>query len=306
MITRRTFLCQASAVLTSAAALSAMSAWARNTLSLGSMQIDTISDGHLVLPGDFILGPMPQDQLAPILKQYALDRARLSPECNMTLVRDENRVILFDVGSGPNFQPTAGKAIEALEALDLSAEDVTHVIFTHAHPDHLWGLLDDFDDPLFSDATYMMGKTEWDYWMDPNTVDTIGESRTTFAVGAQRRLEAIEDAITWFGDDEEILPGIASRASFGHTPGHMAFEVRSGSESVMIVGDAIGNHHVAFEKPGWSSGSDQDMEQAAKTRLSLLDQITTQKMQLIGFHLPNGGLGRAERTADGFRFTEGS
>ena len=247
---------------------------------------------------------MPQDQLPAILERYQLSRKSLSPECNMTLVRDGKHTILFDVGSGPSFQPTAGKGLEALEALDVEPDDITHVVFTHAHPDHLWGLLDDFDDPLFPNATHMIGKSEWDYWMDPNTVDTIGTSRIAFAVGAQRRLEVIEDAITFFKDGEEILPGIASRASFGHTPGHMAFEVRSGGESVMIVGDAIGNHHVAFEKPHWQSGSDQDMEMAAKSRASLLDQITSEKMQIIGFHLPNGGLGRSEKTSDGFRFIE--
>ncbi|PLW77845.1 MBL fold metallo-hydrolase [Cohaesibacter celericrescens] len=301
--TRRDFIKKTAAVAASIM-MSPLPVWARNSLSLGELQIDTLHDGHLVLPGDFILGPMPQEELLPILQRYHLSRKSLSPECNMTLIRDGERTILFDVGSGSGFQPTAGKGLEALEALDLEPDDVTHVVFTHAHPDHLWGLLDDFDDPMFPNATHMIGKTEWDYWMDPNTVNTIDASRTAFAVGAQRRLEVIEDAITFFKDDEEILPGIASRATFGHTPGHMSFEVRSGTDSVMIVGDAIGNHHVAFERPQWQSGSDQDMEIAAKARTMLLDRIATEKMQLIGFHLPNGGLGRAEKTSDGYRFIE--
>jgi len=302
MTTRREFLKGSAAMMAAMALTPPGIAWAKNSLMLGKKQIDTIHDGTLVLPGSFIFEPMPKDELAPILKQYHLSGDRLEPECNMTLVRDGDSVILFDVGSGPNFQPTAGKALEALEALDLSVEDVTHIVFTHAHPDHLWGLLDDFDDPLFPNATHMIGKAEWDYWMDPNTVNTIGTARTAFAVGAQRRLEVIEDAITFFKDGEEILPGIAARASVGHTPGHMSFEVRDGSESLMIIGDAIGNHHVAFEKPDWASGSDQDQPTAAKTRLGLLDQIASEKMRLIGFHLPDGGMGHAEKHDGGFRF----
>lgn len=301
MTSRRTFLKQTGAAMM-AASLPLMPGWARASLSLGSIQVDTISDGHLTLPGDFIFGPMPKDELAPILKRHNVSDTTLNPECNITLVRSGDNVVLFDVGSGANFMPSAGKALESLEALDLTADDVTHVVFTHAHPDHLWGLLDDFEDPVFANATHMIGKAEWDYWIDPKTVDTIGESRTTFAVGAKRRLEAIEDAVTTFKDGEEILPGIAAHSSFGHTPGHMAFEIRDGSNSVMIVGDAIGNHHVGFERPQWVSASDQDPETAAKTRARLLDHITTDKMALIGFHLPGGGIGRSERIDNGYKF----
>lgn len=175
-------------------------------------------------------------------------------------------------------------------------------MFTHAHPDHIWGLLDDFGDPQFPEATYMMGRAEWDYWWDPETVDRIGEARQVFAVGAKRRMEVIEDTVEFFEDGTEILPGIAAVASFGHTPGHMSFEIRNGGDAAMVVGDAIGNHHVAFARPDWPSGSDQDPQAAIKTRLRLLDRLASERMQMIGFHLPGGGMGRVERAADAYRF----
>ncbi len=272
------------------------------SLTLGSTKISTLSDGTLGLPGDMVYGHLPQDELTPILEKHGLDRKRVVPECNVTLVQSGDNKILFDVGSGPNFMPTAGKILETLEQTELSVDDITHVVFTHAHPDHLWGLLDDFDDPVFPEAQYMIGKTEWDYWMNPETVNSITPSRQAFAVGAKNRLEAIEDRIEFFKDGEEIIPGIAAHASFGHTPGHMAFEVRNGSDAAMIVGDAIGNHHVAFERPDWLSGSDQDREMGAKTRKALVDKIATDKMQLIGFHLPKGGIGRCEQKDNSYQF----
>ena len=266
------------------------------------MRLDVLSDGSLRLPGSFIFDPMPQDELAPVLEVYGQSPDLLTPPCNVTLLRHGGRNILFDVGSGPDFAPTAGLLLDSLDALGLAPEDITDVVFTHGHPDHLWGLLDDFDDPLFTEASYLIGKTEWDYWIDPNTVNRISSDRVPFAVGAKRRLEAIEDNIEFFKDGEEILPGVAARASFGHTPGHMAFEIRSGAQAAMVVGDAIGNDHVALARPNWISGSDQDGEAGAATRVSLLDQIATEQMPMIGFHITQGGIGRVEKATEGYHF----
>lgn len=267
-----------------------------------SSRITTVSDGYLTLPPEMVFGQMPQDELSDILQRHGADPGSYSPPCNAALYRDGTHTVLFDAGSGPGFMPTAGTLPQSLEAAGLSVEDITHVVFTHAHPDHLWGVLDDFDDPLFPNAAYLMGRAEWDYWWDPETANTIGADRTAFAAGAKRRMEAIEDRIERFEDGAEILPGIAARAAFGHTPGHMAFEVRQGSETMMIAGDAVANAHVAFERPGWHSGTDQDAQLAAAARISLLDQMAADQMRVIGFHLPGGGIGRVERKDSSYRF----
>lgn len=244
---------------------------ARASAQLGAMQIDMVSDGNLVLPRDFITGPMPADEVAAILTRNGVTGEALTPPCNITLLRHEDRVILFDVGSGSDFQPSAGLLPETLDSLGLAPEDITHLVITHGHPDHIWGLLDDFDEPFLPQAQILMGRAEFDYWMDPGTLDSIGAARQAFAIGAQRRLEAVADLVTFFEDGAEILPGVAARLTPGHTPGHMSFELRDGSESLMVLGDAIGNHHVAFERPQWESGSDQDPATAAATRVALFE-----------------------------------
>ncbi|KMK66157.1 MBL fold metallo-hydrolase [Puniceibacterium sp. IMCC21224] len=303
-LTRRRFIATGSACAAGVAAvsLSPSHAVAANSLNLGSIELSTVSDGFLSLPTGFFFDPMPQQPLAEIIARYNLPTDILTPPCNVTLMRDGPRTVLFDVGSGPHFDPGAGRLVDTLAALDLNPDDITDIVFTHAHPDHLWGLLDDFDDPLFPNATYKIGRTEWAYWMDPQTVDTIGAERVAVAVGSQRRLAMIEDAITLFDDGDEILPGVAARATYGHTPGHMAFEIRSGTDAAMIVGDSIGNHHVAFERPDWPTGSDQNQAQAAITRVALLDQLAHEQTPLIGFHLTQGGIGRVERRDSTYRF----
>lgn len=287
-----------------AALASSFPQFLRADLFLGSAQLTTISDGYLSLPGSFLFAPMPQNELQGVLADFELSSEELKPECNIALYRDGTNTVLFDAGAGPDFMPTAGSLLENLSALDLGAEDITHVVFTHAHPDHIWGLLDDFDEPVFSGAQYLMGRTEWDYWWNPETVNTIGTARAAFAVGAKRRMEAIESEIVLFDDGDEVLPGIAAVASYGHTPGHMSFEIRNGAEAALIAGDAIGNHHVAFARPDWPGGSDQDPQKAIETRGILLDRAAQDDLALVGFHLPNGGIGWVERTGETYRFIQ--
>ena len=303
-ITRRAFALGASAAA-GLGALTARPALAQTRIQLGAMQIEVLSDGNLVLPREFILGDLPADEVATILAPYGLQSGSFDPPCNLTLLRHEDRLVLFDIGSGPDFQPTAGLLPQTLEAMGLTPDDITHLVLTHGHPDHLWGLLDDFDEPYLPNAQILMGRAEFDYWRDDATLATIGAARQTFAVGAQRRLTAVADVVTFIEDGQEVLPGVAARATFGHTPGHLAFELRDGNDSLMVLGDSIGNHHIAFARPDWITGADQDGPMAAQTRVALMDQIASAQMQVLGFHLP-GGLGRIERTAGAYRFvTEG-
>lgn len=86
MLTRRHILTTAAAAI--ALPFAPRRLWAGTTLTLGTMQIDTLSDGNLVLPGDFILGGMPQDEMAAIMARYDLPTDQLTPPCNVTLLRD--------------------------------------------------------------------------------------------------------------------------------------------------------------------------------------------------------------------------
>jgi glyoxylase-like metal-dependent hydrolase (beta-lactamase superfamily II) len=294
---RRDFL-----TLSAAALALPRAGFAATELSLGDGKLITLSDGNLTLPGDFVLANMDPAMAAAMREKYNLAADSYTPPCNVTLFQDGTRNVLFDVGAGPDFMPSAGKLDEALDAVGLTHDDITHVIFTHAHPDHLWGLLDDFDEPQFANAEYLLGQAEFDYWTNPETVNTIGEARTTFAVGAARRLDAIAEQLQFFNDGDEPLPGVFARLSAGHTPGHMSFIVGG---KALVLGDAISNNFVAFEQPGYASGSDQDPEMAAATRISLLDQITADDLTIAGFHLPGGGIGTVARDGDSYTYIEG-
>ncbi|SEH68863.1 MBL fold metallo-hydrolase [Paracoccus alkenifer] len=304
MISRRLFVLSAAAgtILTG----TPLRVWAGSTLDLGGgVRIDTLSDGHLELPFDFSFAGLPRDELDPILQQAGVTGDMIHSPCNITLLRDGTNTVLFDAGSGPDFMPTAGKVTEALAALDLTPEDVTHLLFTHGHPDHLWGVLDDFDEPLFANAAHVMGRAEAEYWTDPATLGSIRDDRQSFVAGASRRIEALGDALALIEDGESPLPGVTARLTPGHTAGHMSFDIDAGGQRVLVVGDAIANSHIAFARPEWESAADEDAALGARTRVALLGDLADSGTQLIGFHLSDGGIGRAERNGDSFRFVPG-
>lgn len=303
MLTRRRLLTIAGAasVTLGGTALPLRRAWAATTLELGATRIDTLSDGHLVLPGDFMLGDVSAEEKAALMAKYAIP-AQVESPCNVTILRDGTNTVIFDVGAGPDFMPTAGKLSEALDALGVAPEDVTHVVFTHAHPDHLWGVLDEFDEPVFANARHLMGAAEHAYWIDPATVDSIGEARRTFAAGALRRLETLADRVETFEDGQDVLPGVRAMASYGHTPGHTSFLVTQGNGSALVVGDAIGNATIAFQEPARHAGADQDGAMGATTRAALLQMLAAEALPMVGYHLPEGGIGRVESAGDAYRF----
>jgi len=300
---RRLFLQSGLAATLIAQGLLPRRAFAATTLEVGSARLDMVSDGNLVLPFDTTLEQLPAEFLAELRDRYGLTGEQVTPPCNHTLLRDGDRTVLFDVGAGFDFMPSAGMLPDTLDEMGVAPEEITHLVITHAHPDHIWGLLDDFDEPFLPNAQIIMGRAEWDYWMDPNTIDTIGAERQSFAVGAARRLEVIADQVMLIEDGAEVVPGVLAVASPGHTPGHMSYQVQLGGQGVLVTGDAIGNGHVAFERPEFESAADQDPQMGAASRAALLDRITADDLLVAGFHVHDGGLGRVEKlSGGGYRF----
>ena len=204
IIRRRSFLKAASCLPLSLA----LPSIAYTKIDFGMTKVTTVSDGSITLPAGLTFDTMPQAELELIINELSLSREQLVRECNVTLLETENRKILFDVGAGVYFLDGMGAIVDSLDERGLTPEDITDVIFTHAHPDHIWGVLDDFDDLLFPNATYHIGRTEWDYWWNPETVNRVDESRVETAVGAKTRFEALQDQIEFFDDGDEPIPGV--------------------------------------------------------------------------------------------------
>ena len=272
---------------------------AKATLAMGTSELITLSDGHLVLPRRFALGDLPVEEALAELARFDLDPDSLTPDCNATLLRTDERTVLFDAGAGTEFMASAGRLPDSLADIGVDPFDITDVVLTHAHPDHIWGVLDDFGDLMAPDATYHIGAAEMDHWTNPDLIERISPDRQSFVVGAARRIAEMEAQLNRFGDGQEIVPGVMARATPGHTPGHMSFEVSASGQEVMILGDCVGNHHLAMARPEWPAAADEDPETGIATRVALLDELASREVLCVGFHMPAPGLGRVERRAAG-------
>lgn len=88
----------------------------------------------------------------------------------------------------------------------------------------------------------------------------------------------------------------------GHTPGHMSVLVASGGVTMLVAGDALANIHFAFDHPDWQMIWDDDRELGVKTRKSLLDRATHDRLLVTGYHYPFPGVGHVVKEGDGFRW----
>jgi glyoxylase-like metal-dependent hydrolase (beta-lactamase superfamily II) len=270
---------------------------------VGSVEVSIVSDGVLNVPLSFSLPETPLTEAAALFKAHGLPEGGEPSQTNVVLVQSGNERILIDVGSGPSFQPTAGKLQENLEAAGIAPESITKVVFTHCHADHLWGAIDDFGDgERFPNASYVISAAEWDFWTDPNTPSRIPDAFKGMALGSARILKTIEKKVERRKDGDTVAPGLTYVATPGHTPGHMSVLIENGGQRLMVGGDVLANVAISFARPEWPIGSDQDRARGIATRKRLLDQLATDRIPLIGFHLAWPGYGSVERAGAAYRF----
>lgn len=267
----------------------------------GDFEVLVVSDGMLMLPLNVLAPEASPEQLSEIAKRLGWTSGNAEASANIPLIKSGTDLILFDNGSGKDFQPTAGKLSENLAAAGIDPASVTKVAFTHAHPDHLWGTLAGDGALRFPNATYYVGQAEWDFWMNPEIFNQLPADFHGFAKGAQRDLGAIKDRVTMVKGGDSIVTGISVLDTPGHTPGHLSFEI-AGGEGLIVTGDTMVNEIAHFEHPEWKFGFDADPDLAIKTRKTLVDRAAADKVKLLGYHFAYPGVGFAEKKDMAYRF----
>lgn len=272
-------------------------------VEFGSGTLHILSDGNLSLPTRFPENDTQQaDEMKLLLSTAGLSLEQYQPPCNITLWKDDNKLVLFDIGSGSQFMDSVGLLPLQLESIGVDPADITDVVFTHAHPDHCWGLIDDFDELFCPEATYHMHRAEFDYWMSDKTLNETPEAGLGMVAGARNRLPLIRDQLEFFSWGDEVLPGIEAIDTSGHTPGHTSFALHQGNTSLLVLGDALTHPVFSFQRPQWHRPNDIDAVNAAQTRVRLLERLAVENALIVAFHLPDAGYGRVDRSGDHYQF----
>lgn len=216
-----------------------------------------------------------------------------------TVVNTGSDVVLFDTGMGPGGRAQGmGRLIEGLTAGGYTPEDVTVVVLTHLHGDHIGGLMED-GGPAFPNARYVTGQVEYDFWTDTAREGTPAENGHKSVL---EKVKPLADKMTFIGDGAEVVSGITGMAAFGHTPGHMIFNVESDGRRLILAADTANHYVLSLQRPEWEVRFDMDKAAAAATRKKVFDMIATDRVAFLGYHMPFPSVGYAEKLDTGYRF----
>ncbi len=270
--------------------------------ALGEMQLTVLSDGFFRRPVSSIAVNADPAARDAFLGAHFLPVDEGYSHTNHIVIDSGAARVLVDVGSGDRFLPTTGRLMDNLATAGIDPGSITHVIITHAHPDHIWGIRDGFDEAILPDIPYFIGATEHDFWMQDDLVNRVPAEMQQFVLGAQNSIGVDGADWTLLAPGQEVVPGIRVIDTPGHTPGHMSVVLESGSEQLIVLADALTNPYLDFAHPEWVNEADMDAEQTIATRRRLLDMAATDRMAVLGYHFPFPGVGNVLRDGDSYRF----
>lgn len=278
----------------------------RYALKVGDIDVLVVSDGVLPLPTQMLGHNVSAAERAPWFKDMYLPPDALDWALNVMVVRSGDRNILIDAGLGmdPDLNlPRAGQLIRRLGASGIDLREITDVVITHLHMDHIGGLLvDGVREQLRPDLRIHVAASEIEFWkppdftrtnMPPGFPDALRATATQFLAEYGSQVRTYEDA-------REIAPGVTARRTGGHTPGHSVVRLSSKGEALTFAGDAI--FAVGFEQPNWHNGFEHDPEGAAQVRIALLNELAGTGEMLVATHLPFPSVGRVSADGGAFRW----
>ena len=258
---------------------------------IGEFSITAVSDGYLSASLDLLSNIGSMD--ASKLQQDAGVSDPSSIHINCYLVRGRGRTILIDAGAG-GFKQWGGKLKVNLALAGVQASDIDTILLTHAHPDHVGGLLDASGEAAFPDAQLVVHQHEVAFWEDDGNLSRASERARGNFLFARKVFDKYREKMRLFTGNE-VLPGISAMPLPGHTAGHSGYRIESGDRSLLIWGDIVHFPQIQIARPDVSIAFDQDPLLSAATRSTLLDVVSADNILVAGMHLGELGFARIRR-----------
>lgn len=270
--------------------------------TLGDFKLTFINDAAFDLPVNLFAINASEADVEAVLKSNNLPTETHTTALSNLLVQTANRTILFDTGLGDveSFGPDVGRLLPTLATIGVSANDITDVIISHFHPDHVGAI--SFNGKLnFPNAQFYFPQTEWDFLNGPATGDEQADSLIALA---KTKLEPVvsADQVIFYKDEDELITGVQALATPGHTPGHHSFLLNSANETLLLTVDALNHPILTMQNPEWIFGFDAIPDQTVASRRQLFGRAADEKLQIFSNHFPFPGVGYVVRDGTGFRF----
>jgi glyoxylase-like metal-dependent hydrolase (beta-lactamase superfamily II) len=265
-----------------------------NRVRVGEFTVVVLSDGQsnpgALLP-NWGANPDKQEAFVATLRENFIDPAATRNNFHPVLVDTGRNKVLIDTGGGVNPNAPTGKLLAHLALAGYKPGDIDTVFLTHGHGDHVNGVTDAQTAAVFPNARLVMGETEHTFWTKPATGQV--------AANITKNIVSQAAKLTLLKTGAEIVPGVTTVDSPGHTPGHQSVLVSSGTAQMMVFGDAAGHYILSLQYPDQYLGFDADKALVVQTRARLFDRVATERMLVSAYHFPFPGVGYIKKRAGG-------
>lgn len=271
------------------------------TRRVGEAEVTTLLDGYFLLDRTLITNIDPALVTERLSAAYLDPAAPLPLAIGVHLIRAGDSLTLVDAGAGVAFGPTSGRLAAALGDIGVTPDQITRVVLTHMHPDHIGGLMAG-EAAAFGTASLHVSATDLAFWTDESIAASVPEGVQPFFALARGVAAAYGDRLVPFDGEADLGQGLTTLPLPGHTPGHTGLRLSSGKEQLLIWGDAAAIAALQFSHPDAGIVFDADGAMAAATRRKLLDMAAADKLLVAGTHLPFPGLGHVEARDGAYAF----
>ncbi|MEZ2445032.1 MBL fold metallo-hydrolase [Chitinophaga sp. RCC_12] len=272
------------------------------SMQLGDFQVIALSDGTIPLNLNGLLHETRKGEVQELLHQNYLDTT-VETSITAYLVRKDNQLILIDAGCGSFLGPTLGKLKTSLLAAGFHVEDISAILITHLHADHVGGLIDG-DKIMFPNATIYISKPEAAFWLTSFNKQTANKRAQPFFDPAQAALTPYQKAgmVKVYDPGTSIFPGISSINTPGHTPGHSCYALESKGQKLVFWGDVIHAGAVQFADPSVTIDFDVDLSAAAEMRRETFEDAAKNGYWIAAPHLSFPGIGHLRSNAQHYQW----